>query len=113
MIVRMWHGRVPTEKAAAYRAFLNARAIPDYQSVPGNLGVYILERPEGDVTHFITLTYWESLDAIRAFAGEDVEKAKYYPEDKDYLLEFEPRVVHYEVVGMEVPEAFLHAAGLA
>ncbi len=99
MIVRMWHGRVPTEKAAAYRAFLNARAIPDYQSVPGNLGVYILERPEGDVTHFITLTYWESLDAIRAFAGEDVEKAKYYPEDKDFLLEFEPRVVHYEVVG--------------
>ncbi len=99
MIVRMWHGRVPTEKAAAYRAFLNARAIPDYQSVPGNLGVYILERPEGDVTHFITLTYWESMDAIRTFAGEDVEKAKYYPEDKDYLLEFEPRVVHYEVVG--------------
>ncbi len=99
MIVRMWHGRVPTEKAAAYRAFLNARAIPDYQSVPGNLGVYILERPEGEVTHFITLTYWESLDAIRAFAGEDVEKAKYYPEDKDFLLEFEPRVVHYEVVG--------------
>ena len=99
MIVRMWHGRVPTEKAAAYRTFLNARAIPDYRSVPGNLGVYILERPEGNVTHFITLTYWESLDAIRAFAGGDVEKAKYYPEDKDFLLEFEPRVVHYEVVG--------------
>ena len=99
MIVRMWHGRVPTEKAAAYRAFLNARAIPDYQSVPGNLGVYILERPEGEVTHFITLTFWESLDAIRAFAGDEVEKAKYYPEDKDFLLEFEPHVVHYEVVG--------------
>ena len=99
MIVRMWHGRVPTEKAAAYRAFLNERAIPDYRSVPGNLSVYILERPEGEVTHFITLTFWESMDAIRAFAGEDVEKAKYYPEDKDFLLEFEPRVVHYEVVG--------------
>ncbi len=100
MIARLWHGRVPTEKAAAYRAFLNARAVPDYQSVPGNLGVYILERPEGEVTHFITLTFWESLDAIRTFAGEDVEKAKYYPEDKDFLLAFEPRVVHYEVVGM-------------
>ena len=100
MIARLWHGRVPTEKAAAYRAFLNARAVPDYQSVPGNLGVYILERPEGEVTHFITLTFWESLDAIRAFAGEDVEKAKYYPEDKDFLLAFEPRVAHYEVVGM-------------
>ncbi len=99
MIVRMWHGRVPTEKARAYRDFLNARAIPDYQSTPGNLAVYILERPEGEVTHFITLTFWESLDAIRAFAGEDVETAKYYPEDQDFLLEFEPTVVHYEVVG--------------
>ena len=100
MIVRLWHGRVPTEKAAAYRAFLNARAIPDYRSVPGNLGVYILERPEGEVTHFVTLTFWESLDAIRAFAGDEVEKARYYPEDRDFLLEFEPRVAHYEVVGM-------------
>ncbi len=99
MIVRMWHGRVPAEKSQAYREFLNARAIPDYQSIPGNLSVYILERPEGDVTHFITMTFWESLEAIKAFAGEDVETAKYYPEDQDFLLEFEPTVVHYEVVG--------------
>jgi len=102
MIVRMWHGRVPTEKAQAYREFLNARAIPDYQSIPGNLSVYILERPEGEITHFITMTFWQDLDAIRAFAGEDVEAAKYYPEDQEFLLEFEPRVVHYEVAGMAV-----------
>ena len=99
MIARMWHGRVPAEKAEAYSGFLSQRAIPDYRSVPGNLSVHILERREGDVTHFITLTFWESLDAIRAFAGEDVEKAKYYPEDAEFLLEYEPRVVHYEVVG--------------
>lgn len=99
MIVRMWHGRVPTSKAAAYREFVNSRAIPDYQSVEGNISVHILERQEGDVTHFITLTFWESLAAIKRFAGEDVETAKYYPEDKDYLLEFEPGVLHYEVVG--------------
>lgn len=99
MIVRMWHGRVPTKKAKAYREFTNQRAIPDYQSVPGNISVHILERQEGEITHFITLTFWESLDAIRGFAGDDLEKAKYYPEDKDFLLEFEPRVAHYEVVG--------------
>ena len=99
MIVRMWHGKVLTSKAKAYREFMVARAIPDYQSVVGNLSVHILERTEGDVTHFITLTFWKDLDSIRAFAGEDVEKAKYYPEDEDFLLEFEPRVVHYEVVG--------------
>jgi heme-degrading monooxygenase HmoA len=95
----MWHGRVPTEKAARYRAFLNARAVPDYRSVPGNVSVHILEREDGPVTHFVTLTFWESLTAIRAFAGEDVEVAKYYPEDRDFLLEFEPTVVHYTVVG--------------
>lgn len=99
MIVRMWHGRVPTEKAGRYREFLNRRAIPDYRSVPGNVSVHVLERAEGDVTHFVTMTIWESLDAIRGFAGADVEVAKYYPEDRDFLLEFEPNVVHYEVVG--------------
>jgi heme-degrading monooxygenase HmoA len=99
MIVRMWHGRVSTSKARAYREFVNARAIPDYQSVKGNIGVYILERSEGDITHFITLTFWESLETIKGFAGEDINTAKYYPEDKDFLLEFEPTVLHYEVVG--------------
>jgi heme-degrading monooxygenase HmoA len=99
MIVRMWHGRVPSPKAEAYRKFLNERAIPDYRAVAGNLSVHILEREEGEVTHFITLTFWQDLESIRAFAGESVEKAKYYPEDRDFLLEFEPEVVHYRVVG--------------
>jgi heme-degrading monooxygenase HmoA len=99
MIARLWHGRVPSSKAEAYRAFLNARAIPDYRSIPGNLSVHVLERREGDVTHFITLTFWEGLDAIRAFAGEDLERAKYYPEDAGFLLEFEPGVLHYDVAG--------------
>jgi len=86
MIVRMWHGRVPTEKAAAYRAFLNARAIPDYQSVPGNLGVYILERQEGDVTHFITLTYWESMDALRKYTeSEAFRKAHENPPPREWF----------------------------
>lgn len=99
MIARMWHGRVPTPKAAAYRQFLNARAIPDYRSVDGNLSVHILERTEGDITHFITLTFWKDLDSIKSFAGEALEAAKYYPEDREFLLEFEPTVLHYEVAG--------------
>jgi heme-degrading monooxygenase HmoA len=95
----MWHGRVPTSKAQAYREFVKGRAIPDYRSVAGNISVHVLERRDGDVTHFVTLTFWEDLDAIKGFAGDNVELAKYYPEDKDFLLEFEPTVVHYEVVG--------------
>jgi heme-degrading monooxygenase HmoA len=99
MIARMWHGRVATSNAQAYRGFLNSRAIPDYRSVEGNISVHILERTDDEVTHFVTLTFWKDLDCIKAFAGEDPEVAKYYPEDDDFLLEFEPRVLHYEVVG--------------
>ncbi len=99
MIVRLWHGRVPTSKASAYREFLNKRAIPDYRAVDGNIAVYILERQEGEITHFITLTFWEDMEAVKKFAGDDPEAAKYYPEDREFLLEFEPRVVHYRVVG--------------
>jgi heme-degrading monooxygenase HmoA len=97
MICRMWHGRTPRSKADAYASFLEQKAIPDYRSVPGNLSVAVLRRDEGDATHFLTVTYWRSEDCIRDFAGDDVLKAKYYPEDQDYLLEFEPLVQHYDV----------------
>ena len=98
MICRMWHGRTSRENADAYEAFLIETAIPDYRAVPGNIDVSILRRDEDDITHFITRTHWENEDSIRAFAGEEVLKAKYYPEDKDFLLEFEPAVVHYTIV---------------
>jgi heme-degrading monooxygenase HmoA len=101
VIARLWHGRVPAAKAAAYRTFLIERAIPDYRRVTGNLGVRILERVDGDVVHFQTLTFWNGLEAIRAFAGSDATLAKYYAEDANYLLEMEPRVQHWEVVGAD------------
>jgi len=97
VIARIWHGTTSTAKADDYLAFLQARAIPDYSSTPGNRAVHLLRREEGEITHFITLTHWESLDAIRAFAGDDISKAKYYPEDAGFLLEFEPTVQHYEL----------------
>ena len=97
MIARIWHGRTRAEDADAYMAFLRGRAIPDYQSTPGNRGVFLLRRVEGDEAHFLTLTHWESFEAIRAFAGDDIAKAKYYPEDEGFLLEFEPTVQHYDL----------------
>jgi heme-degrading monooxygenase HmoA len=98
VICRMWHGRTPRSKADAYARFLEQRAIPDYQSVPGNLSVAVMRRDEDAVTHFLTVTHWDSESSIRAFAGDELLKAKYYPEDNDYLLEFESLVVHYTVV---------------
>lgn len=98
MICRIWHGRTHAWQADAYAAFLQQRAVADYRSVPGNLQVQILRREDGEVTHFLTVTHWESEAAIRAFAGEHLLQAKYYDEDRDFLLEFEPLVQHYSVV---------------
>jgi len=71
--------------------------LPDYRGTPGNLGAFILRRADGDITHFTTLTWWDSLRSIEAFAGNDIARAKYYPEDDGFLLEFEPTVTHSEV----------------
>ena len=98
MIVRVWHGRSSREKADEYAAFLKARAIPDYRATPGNLGAKVLRRDAPDATHFLTVSYWESEAAIRAFAGGDLLCAKYYPEDAGFLLEFDPQVRHYELI---------------
>ena len=104
MIVRKWHGRTPTAKADAYAALMNRLAIPDYRAIPGNLAVHILRRDDGEVAHFITFTRWESLSAIEKFAGTPVDQAKYYFEDRDFLLEFEPSVQQWEVTGTASPK---------
>lgn len=98
MIARIWHGRTAAHRAEEYLEYLNKTGIPDYQATEGNQGVYVLRRMEGDEAHFLLLTLWQSRDAIAKFAGSDVEKARYYPEDRDYLLEFEPTVTHYEIL---------------
>lgn len=98
MICRMWHGRTSRENAEAYASFLEQRAIPDYRSVEGNIDVQVLRRDDGEVTHFLTVTHWDSEQSIRRFAGDDILKAKYYPEDTDFLLEFETDVQHFYVV---------------
>jgi heme-degrading monooxygenase HmoA len=98
MIARIWHGRVPRSKSEAYERYIRETGLADYQRVAGNSGVYLLRRDEGDVTHFTTLTFWDSIDSIKAFAGQDYERARYYPEDDDFLLEREPLVTHHTVV---------------
>lgn len=97
MVARLWHGRTRLADAEAYLALLRRTGLPDYKATPGNRGAWILQRAEGEVCHFYTLTYWDSRDSIAAFAGADIEVARYYPEDEAYLLEFEPTVQHFEV----------------
>ena len=97
MIARTWHGVTPAAKADEYLRLMRAIAVPDYQAIPGNRGVYVMRRIEGETAHFLLLTLWDSEDAIRQFAGEEMDKAKYYDFDADYLLELEPTATHYEV----------------
>jgi heme-degrading monooxygenase HmoA len=98
MIARTWHGMVPATRADEYKAYLERTGLPDLRATPGNRGVWVLRRTEGDRTHFLLVSLWDSMDSIRAFAGDDVERARYYPEDKDFLLELEPHVTHYDVI---------------
>jgi heme-degrading monooxygenase HmoA len=98
MIARTWHGRVRATDADAYYAYLLQTGLSDYRSTPGNQGVQVLRRVDGEVAQFLLITSWDSWEAIRAFAGDDPERARYYAEDDRWLLEKEPFVTHYEVV---------------
>ena len=97
MIARIWHGTVTKERSAEYLKLMRTVALPDYRSVAGNVAAYALHRVDGDGSHFLMFTLWESLDAIAKFAGDDVTAAKYYDFDTDFLLELEPNAQHYEV----------------
>jgi hypothetical protein len=97
MIGRIWHGVVSAAKAEEYLMRMRKVALPDYQSIAGNRGAFCLHRVEGDVAHFEMLTFWDDVDAIKRFAGEDFELAKYYDFDDAFLIERDPQVLHYTV----------------
>jgi len=98
MIARFWRGVTPASKANEYYEYLEQTGLREYRSTEGNLGVYVFRRLENDRAEFLLLSLWESYDAIKKFAGPNFEKAMYYPEDKNFLLELEPNVVHYEIL---------------
>jgi heme-degrading monooxygenase HmoA len=98
MIARRWHGRVPAVKAEEYLRLMEQVGLPDYHSTEGNRGAWCLHRREGDVVHVEMFTFWDDLEAIRRFAGDDLTKAKYYDFDPDFLLELEPEVTHFDMI---------------
>ena len=97
-VMRIWRGEVPTQRAAEYLARMTPAAMADYRSVHGNRGAWVLSRKKDAVTEVATLSLWESLDSIRAFAGEDVERARYYDFDPEYLTSAPATVEHWEVL---------------
>jgi len=97
MIVRTWSGRTALMDGDAYERFMIERAAPDYASVDGLKKLYFTRRDEGDVSHFLLITIWESIEAVGNFAGADPSKAKYYPEDDRYLLEKDARARNHRL----------------
>jgi len=98
VIGRIWHGWTTPENADAYEALLRSEVLPAIDRVPGFLGAHLLRRDAGGEVEFVTLTLFESLDAVRAFAGEDYETAVVPPEARRLLTHFDARSAHYEVV---------------
>ena len=97
-IARVWHGRTPQAKAEEYLQYLTESGIRKIEALPGNRGAQIFRRTENGIADFTVISYWESREAIKQWAGNDIEKTRYLEKDKEYLLELEPTVKHFEVV---------------
>jgi heme-degrading monooxygenase HmoA len=97
MIARIWRGAVRAEDAAAYVAYVQETGIDGYKDTPGNRGAWALSRVEGDRAEIVTVSFWESRAAIEAFAGPDISRAVFYPEDDRYLIDRDLTAQHYEV----------------
>jgi heme-degrading monooxygenase HmoA len=95
-ITRVWHGITQAQHAEVYQKYIEDTGMREYKAVKGNLSAKLWKRIEGDRCHFFTVTEWDSYESIIQFAGKDFAKAKYYPDDKKYLLEFEENVSHFE-----------------
>ena len=98
MVMRRWKGVTNRSDAEEYYEYLLKTGIKEYQETEGNQGVYLLRRDVGDKTEFLLLSLWDSLKSIRSFAGSEPDKAVFYPEDEKYLIDFEKKVKHFDVL---------------
>ena len=97
MIARIWRGAVRAADADEYADYMRRTGVAGYVSTPGNRGAWMLRRDVDDRTEFVMFTLWDSLEAVKAFAGDDYERAVFYPEDDRYLIERDHTSSHYEV----------------
>jgi heme-degrading monooxygenase HmoA len=93
----MWRGRALSANADAYEAVLRGKVLPELRGLAGYLGAHVLRRAEGEEVEFVTVTYFASEDAIRAFAGDDVEHAVVSEGARAVLSQFDERARHYDV----------------
>jgi len=97
MIARIWRGAVRERDGDAYARYMRDTGVAAYARTPGNRGVWMLRRDLDGRTEFVMFTLWDSLDAVKGFAGEDYETAVFYPEDDRFLVERDLTATHYQV----------------
>jgi len=97
MIARVWRGSTRAEDADAYAAYVEETGMKGVRALPGNRGTLVLRRVHDGHAEFETILLFDSLDDIRAFAGDNIDAAVFFPEDDRYLVEREPTVRHFEV----------------
>ena len=97
MILRIWRGWTRLEDTDAYAEYILSTGIAEYKKTPGNKGAYLVSRPDGDRTEFLTISLWDDRESIVAFAGDDIDHAVFYPEDDQYLVDRETTVEHFTV----------------
>lgn len=98
MIMRTWRGAVRANDADRYLEHQADTGVREYRDTPGNLGVLVLRRSQGDLVEVTTVSFWTSMEAVKGFAGENPEQAKFYPGDDDLLAEKDLHVNHFEIV---------------
>ena len=98
-VARVWHGVTPKAKRDEFIHYVGVTGMKEIRDSKGNRGAYLFTRDVGDNTEFLLISLWDSEDSIRAFAGTDIKKPKYYKRDSEYLAELEPSVAHFSVAG--------------
>jgi heme-degrading monooxygenase HmoA len=98
VIARVWSGAVRTSDADEYARYIRDTGFGAYGQTPGNRGAWLLRRDDDGTTEFIALSLWDTVGAIHAFAGEDIDAAVLYPEDERYLIDGRSHTAHYDVV---------------
>ena len=104
MIARIWKGAVRRGDGDAYAEYMRQTGVAGYAGTPGNRGVWMLRRDVEDRTEFLMFTLWDSLAAVKGFAGEDYQTAVFYPEDDRFLVERDRTSTYYEVDTYRPPE---------
>ena len=100
-VARIWRGTVAADRTEEYLEYVRRTGLAEYAATPGFRDAQVLLRTRGERTTMTVISHWDSLDAIKRFAGEDPEVAHYYPEDDDYLLERDATVEHHEIARLD------------